>query len=126
MTNARFQPRPVILDTDIGGDIDDTWALALLLRCPELDVKLVSTGTADTTYRAKIAAKLLAVAGRTDIPVAVGVNTGSDGPRERQKAWVEDYDLASYPGRVCPDGVAALVETIVRSPSRFTSLPSGR
>ena len=32
---------PVILDTDIGDDIDDTWALALLLRCTELDVKLI-------------------------------------------------------------------------------------
>ena len=34
---------PVILDTDIGDDIDDTWALALLLRCPELDPRLVVT-----------------------------------------------------------------------------------
>ena len=32
---------PVILDTDIGGDIDDTWALAMLLKSPELDLKLV-------------------------------------------------------------------------------------
>jgi inosine-uridine nucleoside N-ribohydrolase len=32
---------PVILNTDIGDDIDDTWALGLLLKCPELDVKLV-------------------------------------------------------------------------------------
>ena len=29
---------PVILDTDIAGDIDDSWALAFLLRCPELDI----------------------------------------------------------------------------------------
>jgi len=27
---------PVILDTDIGSDIDDTWALAMLLESPEL------------------------------------------------------------------------------------------
>jgi inosine-uridine nucleoside N-ribohydrolase len=40
---------PVILDTDIGGDIDDTWALAMMLRSPELDVKLVVTDTGDTT-----------------------------------------------------------------------------
>ena len=32
---------PVILDTDIGGDIDDTWALAYLLKCPELDLRMV-------------------------------------------------------------------------------------
>ena len=32
-------PVPVILDTDIGDDIDDTWALAYLLRSPEVDLK---------------------------------------------------------------------------------------
>ena len=36
-------PIPVTFDTDIGSDIDDTWALGFLLRCPELDVKLVTT-----------------------------------------------------------------------------------
>ena len=33
---GRGKPVPVILDTDIGGDIDDTWALGMLLNCPEL------------------------------------------------------------------------------------------
>ena len=41
---------PVILDTDIGGDIDDTWALALLLKSPEFDVKLVVSDNGDTVY----------------------------------------------------------------------------
>ena len=36
---------PVILDTDIGNDIDDTWALGQLLNSPELDLKLVLTST---------------------------------------------------------------------------------
>ena len=65
---------PVILDTDIGGDIDDTWALAMMLKSPELDVKLVVTDTGNTTYRAKIAAKMLEIAGRTDVPVGVGLH----------------------------------------------------
>jgi len=38
----------VILDTDIGIDIDDTWALGLLLKCPELDVKLITTTSEDS------------------------------------------------------------------------------
>ena len=48
------RPIPVILDTDIGDDIDDTWALAMLLKSPELDLKLVVSDTADTVHRAKI------------------------------------------------------------------------
>src|SRR3974377_591872 len=54
-TTAR-KKTPVLLDTDIGDDIDDTWALALLLKSPELDLKLVVTDFGNTVYRAKIAA----------------------------------------------------------------------
>ncbi len=39
---AATRPMPVILDTDIGDDIDDTWALGLLLKSPELDLKLAA------------------------------------------------------------------------------------
>ena len=62
---------PVILDTDIGDDIDDTWALAMLLNSPELDLKLVVTEEGNTPSRAKIAARLLEIAGRTDVPVGI-------------------------------------------------------
>jgi inosine-uridine nucleoside N-ribohydrolase len=54
---------PVILDTDIGTDIDDTWALAMLTRCPELEPRLVVTATGDTTYRARFVAGMLQSAG---------------------------------------------------------------
>lgn len=111
---------PVILDTDIGGDIDDTWALAMMLKCPELDVRLIVTDTGDTTYRASIVAKLLEIAGRTDIPIGLGLPQPSDGPRERQAAWVTGYDLRGYPGPVRTDGVGALIETILNSPRPVT------
>ncbi|OGS22349.1 MAG: hypothetical protein A2252_05340 [Elusimicrobia bacterium RIFOXYA2_FULL_39_19] len=107
---------PVILDTDIGGDIDDTWALALLLNSPELDTKLIVTDTADTGYRAKIVAKLLEIAGRTDIPIGIGHVYDSDGPREKQLPWVKDYNLSKYKGKVFEDGVQALIDTIMQSP----------
>ena len=114
---------PVILDTDIGGDIDDTWALAMLLKCPELDLKMVVSDTGDTVYRAKIAAKLLEVAKRTDVAVAVGIRQNkSGGP---QAPWVADYDLAKYPGKVHDDGVAALVDAIMASPQPLTLICIG-
>ena len=116
---------PVILDTDIGGDIDDTWALALLLKSPELDLRLVVSATADTDYRARIAARLLEIAGRTDVPVGVGVRQPSDGPRERQIEWVRDYPLTRYAGRVAEDGVAAMIEAIMASPTPVTLIAIG-
>ena len=109
---------PVILDTDIGGDIDDTWALAMMLKSPELDLKLVVTDTGNTTYRGKVAAKLLEAGDRADVPVGIGIQFGEGtGPQE---PWVEKYDLASYPGTIYQDGVDALVRTIMDSPEPVT------
>ncbi len=108
----------MILDTDIGGDIDDTWALAMLLRSPELDVQLITTATEDTEYRARIVARMLEVAGRTDIPIGIGLRF--PGGTRPQAAWVEGYDLGRYPGLVYQDGVPALVEAIVHSPDPVT------
>ena len=114
---------PVILDTDIGDDIDDTWALALLLRSPELDLKMVITDLGDTVYRAKIAAKLLEVAKRTDVAVGVGIRQRQgNGP---QAAWVSDYDLAKYPGKVHENGVDALIEMIMAAPQPLTLICIG-
>jgi len=110
---------PVILDTDIGDDIDDTWALALLLRSPELDVKLVTTATGDTTYRARLTARLLEVAGRTDVPVGIGP-AGPVRTPPRQTAWVEGYALEQYPGVVHADGVQAMIDVIMGSPEPVT------
>jgi hypothetical protein len=85
--------QPVILDTDIGSDMDDTWALVMMLRSPELDVKLITSASEDTQYRTKIIAKLLETAKRTDIPIGTGISTlRSDQPdssywSRRQKEW---------------------------------------
>ena len=64
---------PVILDTDIGNDVDDVWALVMLLKSPEVDIRLITTGTNNTIYRARLVAKLLEIAERTDIPIGVGI-----------------------------------------------------
>ncbi len=116
---------PVILDTDIGDDIDDTWALALLLKSPELDLKLVAADTADTTYRAKLIARLLEVAGRSDVPVGIGIPNVGRPTHKRQSAWVEEYDLAGYPGRVHGDAVEAIIETAMSSEEPMTLICIG-
>jgi inosine-uridine nucleoside N-ribohydrolase len=117
---------PVILVTDIGTDIDDTWALALALRSPELDLKLVVTDPADTVYRAKVAAKFLQAAGHPEVPIAIGDNHGPMGDAFKTLgAWVDGYDLAKYPGRVDPDGVSALIAVVEHSPVPVTIIAIG-
>ena len=65
----------VLLDTDIGDDIDDALALALILQSPEIDLKAVTTVFGDTQQRARLAAHLLHIFGREDIPIAAGIAT---------------------------------------------------
>ena len=67
-------PHNVLIDTDIGDDIDDALALALALHSPELILRGVSTVFGDTQRRAQLARYLLHVFGRDDIPVAAGAS----------------------------------------------------
>jgi inosine-uridine nucleoside N-ribohydrolase len=108
------KPVPAILVSDIGDDIDDTWALGLLLKSPELDLKLVVGDYGKAQYRAKIMAKFLQTVGRSDVPVGIGLDIEPKGDGG-QAAWVENYNLKSYPGKVFTDGVQAIVDTIMNS-----------
>ncbi|HWA24929.1 MAG TPA: nucleoside hydrolase [Lacunisphaera sp.] len=71
------EPVPVLFDTDIGTDIDDAYALAQIVRSPELKLLGVTTVSGDAVARARLAAKLLAVAERKDVPVYAGTSTAT-------------------------------------------------
>ena len=70
----------MILDTDIGTDIDDAFALALIINSPEFELLGVTTVSGDTAARARIAAKMLWEAGGKwrQVPVVAGA------PRPKQ------------------------------------------
>src|SRR6266478_5364151 len=77
ISNGQSSPTPalpekVILDTDIGDDIDDAFAVALALRSPELQILGITTTFGDTETRAKLLDRFLAEAGHPEIPVAAG------------------------------------------------------
>ena len=115
---------PVILDTDIGTDIDDTWALAMLLRCPQLDLRLVTSTHGDTPYRAKVAARFLQIAGRSDVAIGIG-KAGEPLKQRPQAAFVQDFALEDYSGKVHEDGVQILIDTVLRSDERVTIISIG-
>ncbi len=116
-------PRPVILDTDICDDIDDTWALALLLQSPELAPRLITTAVGNTEAKARVVAQFLHRVGRTDIPVGVGVKQHEG--THRQIGWAADYDLSLYPGTIYADGVQAIIDMVMNSPQRVTIIAIG-
>jgi inosine-uridine nucleoside N-ribohydrolase len=123
LTQPAAAKTPVILDTDIGDDIDDTWALAMLLKSPELELKLVTTTCGKAEYRAKLVAKLLTVAGRSDIPIGLG--EGGHGGTGGQQAWIEDYKLSDYRGTIHQNGAAAIIELIEASQKPVTVISIG-
>jgi purine nucleosidase len=83
---------PVLLDTDIGGDIDDAWALAYALTRDDFDLLAVTVSDGNTAPRAKVAAKLLHVVGRDQVPVAMGRSTPvREGQVDFQFQWAEDF-----------------------------------
>ena len=116
-------PIPVILDTDIGTDVDDVWALAFLLRCPELDVRLITTSTGDTHHRAALVAKMLGIAGREDVPIGIGLPL--DHAPLGHPRWLGDYQLTDYPGPLYEDGVGAICNTVMSSDEPVTIIAIG-
>ncbi len=74
VSQSEKPPFDILIDTDIGDDIDDALALAVALRSPELAVRAISTVFGDTQQRAKLAIHLLHTFEREDIPVAAGLS----------------------------------------------------
>lgn len=119
--SAASLPRtPIILDTDIGTDIDDAFALALVLESPELDLVGVTTVSGDTAARARLAGKMLWEAGRRNVPVAAG-EPGKPLPIE-QTRWADGFSSPQIRREKAVDFLQAEIE---RRPGELTLVPIG-
>jgi inosine-uridine nucleoside N-ribohydrolase len=120
MTDEPRAEIPVIFDTDIGTNIDDALALALILASPELELLGVTTASGDTAARARLAAKLLHYAGRPDVPVAAG-EAGRALPIE-QCHWADGFSSSMITKQPAVDFLA---ERIERRPEEIILLAVG-
>jgi inosine-uridine nucleoside N-ribohydrolase len=114
-------PEKVIIDTDIGDDIDDAFAIALALKSPELEILGISTTFGDTEARAKIVDRLLGEAGRTDIPVVAGAPTQTTNVMN-QKRYGEGGHFAKTSHASAVDFV---LDQIRRNPGQITLIAIG-
>ncbi len=112
----------VLLDTDIGTDIDDAWALGLLMVSPQVELVGVTISDGDTAARAKVAAKLLHAGGRGEVPVAVGRATSLPDSVDYQFTWAEDFTAVRPVAQSAADFI---VETLRRHPGEITLLAVG-
>jgi inosine-uridine nucleoside N-ribohydrolase len=116
---ASATPQLVIIDTDIGDDIDDAFALALALRSPELKILGVTTTFGDTEMRARLLDRYLAAVGRNDIPVAAGPASQTDNVLTQRA-----YALRA-PATVHADGAVFLLDQIRKHPNEITLIAIG-
>ncbi len=84
------EKQKIIFDCDIGGDIDDAFAVALILASPEFDVLGFVMDQGDTPKRAQVACRMLYEVGREDIPVVVGRKTNEY--FTSQFHWAEGFE----------------------------------
>lgn len=108
----------VILDTDIGDDIDDVFALALVLTSPEIELLGISTAWGNTQLRARIVDRFLCETGKENVPILAGIETQSKNPMA-QARWAEQM-----PPRAKPFGssIDFILEQIRRYPNQITLL----
>jgi purine nucleosidase len=113
----------IIIDTDIGDDVDDAFAIALALRSPELEILGITTTFGDTETRAKLVDRMLGEVNRLDIPVAVGSPTptpANDRFTQRRYAEGAHFARASH-----PKAVDFILEQIRRYPGQITLVAIG-
>jgi len=111
----------IVIDSDIGDDIDDAFALGVALQSPQLDILGMTTAWGDTRLRAQLLERMLRESGHADIPVAVGIATHSETP----------FTQARYAGRGqapsanAPDAVSFLLKQIAAYPGQVTLVALG-
>lgn len=111
---------PVILDTDIGDDVDDAYALALVASAPNADLLGVTTASGETPRRAALAAKFLQTMGRREVPVHAGrVTNGQIG---RQAEWAAGFRARALKAE---PAVEFLRRAIERRPGEVTLVAVG-
>ena len=120
--SAQQGPIKVILDTDIGTDIDDAWALGFVMSSPEFELMAVTITDGNTTARARVACKLLQTSDHGAVPVAVGRPTPPPEGVDYQFAWAEDF-TAKRP--VVQPAAQLIVDTARRFPNEVTLVAVG-
>lgn len=118
----------LILDTDIGTDVDDAWALALCLGSDEIDLLGVTLVYADLETRARVALKMLKLAGRSDVPVYKGIsNPLTEGLTHYWPGHEgTDTDFSDIEGLSASEGaVDFILETVAKYPGEVVVAPIG-
>jgi len=107
LVGAGQAPLKAILDTDIGSDVDDCYAVTCAVRHPGLEVVAITTEHDPDLARARLVHRLLKALGQDDIPVYPGYNKPGDPPKYAYAEWGEEDDYIA-PEETAPEIIARL------------------
>jgi inosine-uridine nucleoside N-ribohydrolase len=107
--------QPVIIDTDVGDDIDDAFALTIALQDPRLEVIGITTAWGDTRTRTLLVRRLLTTLGRQNVVVAQGPATPSKTPFT-QKKWA----MGALDTTAAPDAIEFIRDQVRKRPGEIT------
>jgi purine nucleosidase len=116
---AGSAPAKIIIDTDVGDDVDDAFAIFLALASPEFEILGISTAWGDTATRAQMVDRMLCETGRSGIPVNAGIVTKATSAFS-QIAWAR-AGITHRHG----DAVGFLLDQIKRYPGEITLITIG-
>src|SRR6267154_21093 len=113
----------IIIDTDIGGDIDDAFAGGLALRSPEFHILGISSAWGDTQLRARLLSRFLKENGRGDIPIAMGIAKHPPGKLDVLTQAL--YAQGGPADQSYPNAVDFILEQIKLRPGEITLIAIG-
>ncbi|MGC2447312.1 MAG: nucleoside hydrolase [Candidatus Sulfotelmatobacter sp.] len=118
---AQTAREKVIIDTDIGDDVDDAFALALAVKSPELEILGITTTFGETEVRAQIVDRFLEEVGRAEIPVLAGKPTVTKNPMSQRRYAEGGHFAKSSHG----DAADFILEQIRKHPGEITLIGIG-
>jgi len=120
-TPSASHPTRIIIDSDIGDDVDDVFAIGLALASPEVEILGISSAWGDTQLRARMIDRLLTETNTTNIPVAEGIPTQTKTPFS-QSAWAKAGIVAT---KSHTQAVDFLLDQIKKDPGNITLVAIG-
>ena len=114
------EPVRLILDTDVGDDVDDAFAIAQAALHPGIELVAVTTCYGDTGFRARLATVVLEALGMGATPVLAGPETRFTDGGAMSTQMQSGEGFATKTGGPYADAVDYLLETVMGEPGEIT------
>lgn len=115
----------VIIDTDIGDDIDDLFAIILALNSPELDIKAITTVGGNVLSKSKIVKKVLKLKGKEEIQIGTGSDKTISGNPMKPGTEEEYLENGETDTESFSNAIDVIISKIFEEPKEFSIITIG-